>query len=148
VSRIGKFMALPPGDQWLFLQAWCVLGWYRFSISCRSLRRITANLQQLPGKLPASSASDEELARARRVSDAIARAAVATPWSSRCLVQVLSLRHMLAVRGIGGQFYIGANLDADAVNNLSAHAWLQCGHEVINGGLTADKYPVLPTYRW
>ena len=151
LSRIRKFVCLPPGDQWLFLQAWCLLGWYRFLIYSRPLKLITADLQQLPGEAVAAKVSDEELRRAKRISDAVAGSAVATPWLSSCLVQVLSLQDMLSSRGISGQFCIGATLDFDETDKLkvfSAHAWLQCGHKILNGGLSADKFSVLTTYRW
>ncbi len=151
LSRIGKFVCLSPGDQWLFLQAWCLLGWYRFLIYSRPLKRITADFQQLPGKALVTKVSDDELRRAKRISDAIAGAAIATPWLSSCLVQVLSLQNMLSSRGISGQFCIGATLDFDAKDKqklFNAHAWLLCGHEILNGGSTADRFSVLTTYRW
>lgn len=81
----------------------------------------------------------------------VARAARYTPWQSLCLVQVLANQVLLAREGIAGQFYLGASTGARVSQPdkaLAAHAWLECGDEIISGIIGHKQYAVLARFSW
>jgi len=74
-----------------------------------------------------------------------------TPWKSPCLVQVLTVQHMLAARSIPGIFYLGVRknkVPQPGTTEMGAHAWLKCGNEIINGGDGHEVYTVVSSWSW
>jgi Transglutaminase-like superfamily len=53
------------------------------------------------------------------------------PWSAVCLPQAMAAKAMLARRGCGSSFHLGANYNAQG--KLIAHAWLVAGGTVVVG---------------
>ena len=81
----------------------------------------------------------------------VAYAAVATPWQSRCLVQVLAVQHLMAEQQIPGQILIGVSPSAGGSEQeeaFGAHAWLQCGDAIVSGESGSDQYRVISSYAW
>ncbi len=66
-----------------------------------------------------------------RVGRAVLVAAGHVPWNAVCLPQALAAKMMLARRGQGAVFHLGARLDEQG--NIAAHAWLVCDGEVVTG---------------
>jgi hypothetical protein len=83
---------------------------------------------------PETGRNDETLAAA--VREAVTVAARNAPWNAVCLPQAMAAKAMLARRGFGSSFHLGA--DYDGQGKLVAHAWLEAGGEVIIG---ADGIP-------
>lgn len=93
----------------------------------------------------------EQLAAARDTAYAVAVALKYGPWQPLCLLRSLTLGWFLGRRGIPFELRIGVAegvtlAAADAVPgsrpDFTAHAWVECGGEVLNDG--AD---VAATYR-
>mgnify|MGYP001821186747 CR=1 FL=1 len=126
----------------LLLCAWWLLGWYRAATLVLPLKRVVGEPQRSqPQPAPLTPA---QLEQARRVGRLVAVAARATPWRSRCLVQALATRRLLAARGIPGQIHLGVCCEG----GFAAHAWLQCGGEVVNGGAGHERFTVISALRW
>ena len=75
------------------------------------------------------SSCDETLAL--RVRQAVTTAARNVPWNAVCLPQALAAKAMLARRGCGSSFHLGADINAQG--KLTAHAWLVSGGIVVVG---------------
>ena len=76
-----------------------------------------------------------------RVRQAVTMAARNVPWNAVCLPQAMAAKAMLARRGCGSSFHLGA--DFDAQGKLIAHAWLVAGGTVVVGAAgIADVTPL------
>ena len=53
------------------------------------------------------------------------------PWNAVCLPQAMAAKAMLARRGCGSSFRLGA--DFDAQGRIIAHAWLVAGGTIVVG---------------
>ena len=150
-NRLQKFLELAPRHKLMLVQAWFLLGYYRANIILVPLKRITANLQHHP--LANSPPALQSLQRdeAIVIGQLVATAARFTPWQSLCLAQVLVTQHLLAKRGIPGQFSLGVLRNhelTDDFDGLSAHAWLQCGDVIVNGVAGHERFTVVSTFCW
>jgi hypothetical protein len=118
-------------DQWLFVQAYTVLGIARLAIIALPFRRLSGllgeHLSESPTEVP-----PQQLAEARRVSWAVRRASSFTPWKSNCFPQAITAQFLLRRRGIPSTLYLGGALDGP--DSMKAHAWLRCGPWMVTGG--------------
>lgn len=80
-------------------------------------------------RAPETPACDEKLLRAVRQSVTIAARNV--PWNAVCLPRAMAAKAMLARRGCGSAFHLGAKLDRNG--KLIAHAWLVAGGKIVVG---------------
>jgi hypothetical protein len=80
-------------------------------------------------RVPATGACDEALVK--RVRMAVTVAARNVPWNAVCLPQAMAAKAMLARRGCGTSFHLGAGFDKSG--KLIAHAWLEAGGKVVVG---------------
>ena len=81
----------------------------------------------------------------------VAAASRITPWQSLCLTQVLVVQRLLASRDIPGQFYLGVRRGGELTDDpagLSAHAWLQCGEDIVNGKAGHEEFTVVSAFSW
>lgn len=129
-----------------------MLGWYRACVRFISLKRLVAELDHhaLAGPSPLALAN-EQRDDAVVIGYLVSTAAQFTPWQSLCLTQVLVVQRLLAKRGIAGQFYLGVRRGCELTDDpmgLSAHAWLQCGEEIVSGAAGHEQYTVVSTFSW
>jgi Transglutaminase-like superfamily len=66
-----------------------------------------------------------------RIRQAVTTAARNVPWNAVCLPQAMAAKAMLARRGCGSAFHLGAGFGADG--KLIGHAWLMVGDTVVVG---------------
>ena len=79
----------------------------------------------------------------------VARVSRWAPWGRGCLPQVLVVQRLLSRRGIPGQFFLGVQKGGGHdVEPLTAHAWLQSGERMINGGDGSLHYVIMSSYSW
>jgi hypothetical protein len=109
----------------LILEAGLMLGLARLIVLTVPFRRIAPWL----ARAPETGRCDEALAA--RVREAVATAARNAPWNAVCLPQAMAAKAMLARRGCGSSFRLGASYDSRG--KLIAHAWLEAGGAVIIG---------------
>ena len=151
MRRLEKYLHLEARYKVLLLQAWCLLGWFRLSLLVLPLRRLTRKLHHHASPVPAVALPAQQREEARAIGALVAAAARTTPWQSRCLVQVLVVQHLLAVRGVTGQFYLGVrpgSENGEQPRHLAAHAWLQCDDLIVNGEAGHEQYSVISTFSW
>jgi hypothetical protein len=151
--KLRKFLALPLSEKGLFIKAWCLLGWMRAAILTTSFKRLSQGLDHHRAQPAQHPLKPAQLHSAHRIGYLVAAAASVTPWQSLCLVQVLVAQRLLASKHIAGQFYLGVeksseNTPDSTLNELSAHAWLECGGEIVNGGTGCDRFTVVSVFSW
>ncbi len=148
IQKFKKFTKLSVEEKNLFLEAYYTLGKMRAGILTVSFKRLTRSLEHLPQKEEITELSEKETEIAILVGKAISRAAAYTPWESLCLTQSLTAQRMLQKRGIPGVFYLGAAKDEEAKEKMKAHAWSQCGDNIITGGAGHEEFTVLSVFGW
>jgi len=150
-NRLQKFTALPIRHKLLLAQAWCMLGWYRAAVLLVSFKRLARKLQHHPLSVPPPALSPQMRDEAVAIGRLVAAAGRVTPWQSLCLSQVLVVQRLLAKRNIPGQFYLGVRRGCERTDDptgLSAHAWLQCGEDIVNGRAGHEQFTVVSTFSW
>ena len=151
LNKIRKFAALNAEQKIIFIQACFMLGWIRVAILTVSFKRLSSALRHHGELATPSVLNRRQLQQASDIGSLVASAASATPWQSLCLVQVLVVQRLLARRNIPGQFYLGVRTgagDGADPTGLSAHAWLQCGDCIVNGGAGHEAFTVVSTFSW
>jgi Transglutaminase-like superfamily len=145
IPRIEKFLLLSFADKALFLSSWVLLGLTRARILTRPFKQLVGGMTHHGLKLVTIEVTPAQQAEALRIGQVVAYASSATPWSSNCLTQVLTVQRLLQKRNIPGQFFLGVN---QGESEFSAHAWLQCGLQVVSGGGETERYARLSTFSW
>ncbi len=148
IQKFKKFTKLSAEEKKLFLEAYVTLGIMRAAILTVSFKRLTRSLEHFPKKVEIAALNDNEISIAIAVGQAITRASAHTPWESACLVQSLTAQRMLQKRGIPGVFYLGAAKDEESEAKMKAHAWSQCGDDIIIGAGGHEEFTVLSVFGW
>lgn len=128
--RITKIFSISWYERCLLLEAFILTGIFRFAILFLSFNKIA----RLSGKYKEESSShvnDIEREKIKKISWAVAKISIYTPWESKCLVKALTAQIMLSKRNISSTLYLGVAKDDN--NKLLAHAWLRSGAEIITG---------------
>jgi len=148
IRKFKKFTKLSAEEKKLFLEAYYTLGIMRAGILTVSFKRLTRSLEHFPKKEEIAALDEKEMQIAMMVGKAIIRAAAYTPWDSLCLAQSLTAQKMLQKRGIPGVFYLGAAKDEEGEEKMKAHAWSQCGDNIITGAAGHEEFTVLSVFGW
>lgn len=136
--KFRAFLHIDGTDRWLFLEAIVMLGLARFIIVTTPFRLIAPWLRRSP---EADTSYDVMVARVRR---AVTTAARNVPWNAVCLPQAMAAKAMLARRGCGSAFHLGANFNAQG--KLIAHAWLVAGGAIVVGAASVDDVTPLARF--
>lgn len=150
-SKFEKIAAMDYVDRRLLVQAVYLLGLFRAAFLLIPFRRLMSSLELCRESVALVPVTPEQSDAAVRIGQLVATAARYTPWQSRCLVQVLVTQRLLARRGIAGQFYLGVRKGCETSGDptgFAAHAWLQCGDQIVNGAAGHEHFKILSTYRW
>ena len=138
LRKLRTFQRIDAADRLLILEAIVTLGLARLLVVTTPFRFIAPWL----GRVPESNLSDQiVLARVRR---AVTTAARNVPWNAVCLPQAMAAKAMLARRGCGSAFHLGANFDSQG--KLIAHAWLVAGGAVVVGAAGIDDVTPLARF--
>ncbi len=148
IQKFKKFTKLSSEEKKLFLEAYVILGKMRAAILRVSFKRLTRSLEHQAKKSELVQLDEEQIQLALSIGKAIGQAAAHTPWESACLAQSLAAQRMLKKRGIPGVFYLGAAKDDENEAKMKAHAWSQCGDQIITGGGGHEKFTVLSVFGW
>jgi hypothetical protein len=123
--KFKTLLGMSWADRWLVCEAIVMLGIARFIVIVFPFRLIAPWLARARH---IRSLDETLLLRVRR---AVMTAARNVPWNAVCLPQAIAAKAMLARRGCGSSFHLGADLNAQG--KLTAHAWLVAGGTVIVG---------------
>ena len=113
----------------MICEAAIFLGLARVAVLTIHFRYIARWLEREPAANPAGRICDHALLL--DVRHAVKTAARNVPWNAVCLPQALAARTMLARRGYGSAFHLGATFDQNG--KLIAHAWLEAEGEIVVG---------------
>jgi len=115
LNKLRKFITLTVRDKFLFLEplSWLILA--KLVLIFLPFKRILPLLKQ---KKSLKESSVDIIS----IRDAIARASIATPWLSTCLLRSIAARWMLNVRKINSKMYIG--MARNKKNELVMHAYI------------------------
>ncbi len=148
IRKFKKFTQLSTEEKKLFFEAYVTLGKMRAAILTVSFKRLTRSLEHKPKQEEVMFLNEAQMQTAKMVGRAITRAATYTPWESACLAQSLTAQNMLKKRGIPGVFYLGVAKDAESKEKMKAHAWTQCGKNIITGGSGHEVFTVVSVFGW
>jgi Transglutaminase-like superfamily len=123
--KLQAFLGMPGSTRLLVCEAILTLALARLIVLTVPFRLVA----QWLSRAPQTSPSDKALLL--RVRTAMTVAARNVPWSAVCLPQAMAAKAMLARRGCGSSFHLGANYNAQG--KLIAHAWLVAGGTVVVG---------------
>jgi hypothetical protein len=123
--RLQTFLHLSAAERCLICEAALMLALARLIVVTVPFRLIAPWLR----RAPAEPSCDQKLLLA--VRQAVTIAARNVPWNAVCLPQALAAKSMLARRGWGSTFHLGATFDSNG--KLIAHAWLVAGGQVVVG---------------
>jgi Transglutaminase-like superfamily len=123
--KLGTFLGMRGADRLLVCEAILTLALARLIVLTVPFRFVAPWLS----RAPETSSCDEALVL--RVRKAVSAAARNVPWNAVCLPQAMAAKAMLAWRGCGSSFHLGA--DFDAQGELIAHAWLVAGGTIVVG---------------
>ena len=98
------------------------------------------------GGEPTPDLDASAIARARRISQTLRRAAARTPWESNCYAQALTARLQLGIAGIPHTVSFG--LRRNDLDALEAHAWVVAGDVVVTGGGVVDDFTEVSSFTW
>lgn len=93
----------------------------------------------------ATVVSEEQEKLAWRIGRITEMACKYTPWESKCLVQAVLAKHILAYYKIPCVMYLGVIKSKDD-NDLKAHAWLSTGRWVITGRDGHQPFTIVSTF--
>jgi len=123
--KFATFLGKSPADRMLVCEAIVMLALARLIVITVPFRMLAPWLSRAPDtNLPAAVL----LVRVRK---AVTTAARNVPWNAVCLPQAMAAKAMLARRGCGSVFHLGAAFDPNG--KLIAHAWLMVGDTVVVG---------------
>jgi hypothetical protein len=130
--RLVKFWRLPAADKGLLIEAALLLPVARTVIQWVPIRwyaplLLGRHMADLPH---GETAADEDLLR--RVAWAARVVSEVMPWRNKCFALALTVKWMLARRGIASVLYLGARTLEN--RGFCAHAWLRCGNLYLTGG--------------
>jgi Transglutaminase-like superfamily len=128
--KLKTFLSMSIADRWLVCEAIMMLGTARFIVIAIPFRLVVPWLSRAPH----TKSCDQMLVL--RVRRAVTMAARNVPWNAICLPQAIAAKAMLALRGCGSSFHLGADLNAQG--KLTAHAWLVAGGTVVVGAAGID----------
>jgi len=123
--KLNTFLAMSRGDRLLVCEAAAMLALARLIVLTVPFRYVVPWLQRAP------ETNSCHKAPLLSVGTAVTMAARNVPWNAVCLPQAMAAKAMLARRGYGSSFHLGAGFDEHG--QLIAHAWVVARGTVVVG---------------
>lgn len=120
-----------------------LLGLARFALSLVPFRRIAAGLGSPMSESPARD-TDAHRAAVAQIGWAVRAVSHHLPGTRQCLVQALAAKWILQRRGIPSTMYLGTT--KAATGQLTAHAWVRSGTQVLTGAQGRHAFTVVATF--
>lgn len=139
MKRLRKFLRLSALERRLLAKAALLLVAIRVGLSALpfpTMRRLLAAAARIPVGLRKAEPSYTE-----RVVWSVEAAGRRLPAASTCLTQALATQLLLARRGQPALVRIGVTRGEGG--KFEAHAWVECGDEVVIGGHELERYTSL-----
>jgi hypothetical protein len=125
--KVGTFLRMPGEERRFVCEAVLMLGLARVLVNTVPFRRLVPWLSRVPETdVPCQPGL------VLRVRRAVMTAARNVPWNAACLPRAMAAKAMLARRGCGSSFHLGAGFAGEG--KLIAHAWLVARGDRGGGG--------------
>lgn len=124
-----------------FLEAWCLLALSRLLLLFVPFRHLAQVTNITHSENTKNTVNQSEFCR--EITEAIGRASRYSPWRTACFEQALAARFMLKKRDQRTTLYFGVY---KSDNHFFAHAWLKCGHTIVTGGSSVERYKVISEF--
>ncbi len=138
MTRLGKFLRLPPTDRRLLMTAALMQAAIRLGLALLPYRRVRGLVDRLArtslSRQPTPAVSPE------RIAWAVATGSRLVPGAA-CLTQALAAQLLLERRGHPARVRVGISRTEGA--ELLAHAWLESDGRIVLGGADLTKYTPL-----
>ncbi len=119
--RVSRFLALPPEDRRIILQAARLIPWMAAKLRLAGLQRLRAKDRNVAASSPSTLEPDAAKDRASHLALLVGIAARNGPYRGNCLSQSLTLLRLLQREGIKADLRLGVRKEAD----FEAHAWVE-----------------------
>lgn len=137
LRKLKRFARLPGSDRALTAEAALLLCVARLWLVLVPFEKVAGKLgTSYPASEPnhrVAPMSEEQALLARRVSEAVQRAAKNVPSRAVCIHQAIAAKIMLARRGIASTMHFGVQKGSPASDGMRAHAWLDAADVEITG---------------
>lgn len=145
MGKFVTFLRISGVERRLFLEAvfWCAMA--RLAIVFIPFRKyywLLGHSQPLDHEPPLPEESPTPCLTL--IAKAVRRASKHVPWKTRCLVEAIAAKRMLARRHIPCTAYLGVAKDK---GHLIAHAWLKSHGIFITGALPGQNYTVVHCFQ-
>lgn len=137
MHKIKTFLSLGFKNQWMFVEAFVLSGYYRFAMIYLPFKCLKRQMG-VPKKESSSQVEDSIYVEAKKIRSVVMLACKYTPWESKCLVRALLVQHFLKRKKIATTVYLGVN--KDDLNHMKAHAWIRCGEMIVTGQYEKDHF--------
>lgn len=144
MKQVFSLIRLPWSIKKLLPEAFLLSGYYRLVLLKQPFSKIALGLGE-KGKEQCSF-SEIDTDRINAVKTAVSCVCKHTPWESKCFVQALTAKSMLARRRIPGTLYFGLRKAENGA--MSAHAWIKCGDIYVAGGRGDAYHTTIECYGW
>ena len=136
MTRLGKFLRLPPADRRLLVTAALLQAAIRLGLTLLSYRK----LRWLVDRMALTSTPAAAPVSPERIAQAVTRAGRAVPGAT-CLTQALAAQVLLERGGHPARVRVGIGRAEGA--RLLAHAWVECDGRIVLGGADLTRYTPL-----
>ncbi len=97
------------------------------------------------GRLNVESTHDlQSIEGPLKIANAIRRASRYTLHKSKCYDQALTAKALLGQLGLPATIYFG--LAKDTESQLSAHAWVRCGSQIVTGKAGMERFTIIACF--
>lgn len=124
-------------DKLTFIISFFLLGLVRLTLIIIPFKYINKMVGNKKGLESNNVVDIEEYIHLRRVRWGVEKAALYTPWKSKCLVKAITAQILLKAKKINSTLYLGVNR---ADNNMEAHAWTKVGDIMITGAVESEYF--------
>lgn len=140
MSLLRKYICLPPADRRLLVSATLVLGLVGAALKLVSFKKLLHLTDQFSGR--PSRRQGPTPPSSQRITWAVSAVGRRIPLLSRCLIQAIATKILLARWGYPVLLRIGVARDENG--RLEAHAWVESQGEVVMGAPAAGHFIPLP----
>lgn len=145
VHRVRQFARLAAGEKVIFSCAFALLGVARLMLWAQPFRRLARCLGQSRRHVGYSHLLDpDQLRQAAQIGKLVRLAARHSPWQSKCLVQAMAAKVLLACMRIPATVYLG--VAGSKPRGLQAHAWVTAGPVYVTGIHETRDFTVIAVF--
>ncbi|WBW98966.1 lasso peptide biosynthesis B2 protein [Oceanirhabdus sp. W0125-5] len=143
VRKLKTFLTIDRRYKISFVKAYIYTGIVRFLILFIPFKKLSRIIGKSKEESP-MKVNDEAYRIAKEVRWVVTKAAMHTPWESKCLVQSITAQKMMKEKGISTTLYLGVKKNSKG--DMTAHSWIRCGEYYITGGSNEEGYGVVAKF--